>query len=87
LTDVLIAKNSLTVHEPVLRFLSVAASGDAASCLRASPSGFRRVSRVVVTLPTVCGTGCLDICPQHTQVERPLDPEGTRERSAAFGKV
>jgi hypothetical protein len=30
LTDVLIAKNSSTVHELLLRFLSVAASGDAA---------------------------------------------------------
>jgi hypothetical protein len=30
LTNVLIAKNSSTVHEPVLRFLSAAASGDAA---------------------------------------------------------
>jgi hypothetical protein len=30
LSDVLIAKNSSLVHEPVLRFLEGAASGDAA---------------------------------------------------------
>jgi len=55
--------------------------------LRAPPSGPPAVCGVVVTLPTVGGAGGLDVCPQHTQVERPLGPEGARERSAAFGKV